>query len=442
MPLFAYLGTDDYEQLGDGYRQLISIFEVGADGVTLTPRGECEGVCVGANFLAECGGHLYATDGMGSAIVALAVGADGSLTEINRQSCAELHNFPCHLDFSACGRWVLTAAYGDGTVAVWPRDPVTGALGPCTDSKKQHLNNPNPDLADRQEQAHAHQIIVHEKWALCCDLGTDTVYVYELDPERGALSGASNAPRHLRLAEGSGPRHLEFHPNGKWVYITAELSGHVVTAQFDNHTGELKQTHSINALPEGIECSRKGHRGNADLHCSSDGTRVPGCAAVFPQPLTMHTISQLDGVLLCLARFVRAGRFVYTTTRTDHAIVAFTVDSTGGLSFLARYPTLGKCPRNFHLDGKDGDFLVAALFDSGVCLGLLSTHRVVVQWCIVDRGKWSGPHLKPGPAGLCERFRWGRAGVLSCKLRVVEGRRDALFTRCAPSRLHWFGAHY
>ncbi len=270
--LFVYLGTDDYEQLGDKYRHLISIFEVGADGITLRQHAECEGLCVGANFLAECGGYLYATDGMGSAIVALAVDPDGSLSEINRQPCGDLHDFPCHIDFSACGRWALTAAYGDGTVAVWPRDPVTGALGACTDSKKQYLNTPNPDLADRQEQAHAHQIIAHEKWALCCDLGTDTVYVYELDPERGALSGASNAPRHLRLSEGSGPRHLEFHPNGKWVYVTAELSGHVVTAEFDSNTGELKQMSSINALPEGVVCSRKGHRGNADLHCSSDGT--------------------------------------------------------------------------------------------------------------------------------------------------------------------------
>ena len=44
MPLFVYLGTDDYEQLGGGYRQLISVFEVGADGISLAPRGESEGL--------------------------------------------------------------------------------------------------------------------------------------------------------------------------------------------------------------------------------------------------------------------------------------------------------------------------------------------------------------------------------------------------------------
>jgi 6-phosphogluconolactonase len=189
----------------------------------------------------------------------------------------------------------------------------------ATDSKKQHLLKPNPDLADRQEQAHAHQILLDpldQRWALVCDLGTDIVYSYELDSVRGALSGASTAPRHLRLPEGSGPRHLDFAPGGKpWVYITCELSGEVVCASLDRATGDLTMVSSTQAMPEGMPCSRAGHRGNADLHISADG------------------------------------KFVYTTTRTDHHIVGFTSDlETGALAFLGRWPTLGKCPRNFHLD--------------------------------------------------------------------------------------------
>ena len=52
------------------------------------PQSQAVGLCVGANFLAECNGRLYATDGMGKAIVAMAVAADGSLSEINRQDCS------------------------------------------------------------------------------------------------------------------------------------------------------------------------------------------------------------------------------------------------------------------------------------------------------------------------------------------------------------------
>jgi hypothetical protein len=76
-----------------GSNVLISIFDVGEDGKALTASGECEGVCVGANFLAECGGHLYATDGMGSAIIALksedSAGALGEWQVLSWGSCRE-----------------------------------------------------------------------------------------------------------------------------------------------------------------------------------------------------------------------------------------------------------------------------------------------------------------------------------------------------------------
>jgi len=194
-----------------------------------------------------------------------------------------VHDLPCFLNFTKDGRWCLTAAYCDGTVAVWPVSPDDGSLGECTDSKKQS-GQYKPELADRQETAHAHQVILDstESWALVCDLGLDCVFVYAFDSERGSLIGASNSRRHMRLPEGSGPRHLEFHPSGKWVYVTCELSGEVVTASLDKATGELSLISSINALPEGMACNRGPHRGNADIHVSADG------------------------------------RFVYATTRTDN----------------------------------------------------------------------------------------------------------------------------
>ena len=178
-----------------------------------------------------------------------------------QEAAAQIHDCPCHIDFTKDGRWALTAAYMDGTVAVWPIDPATGELGACTDTKKQCLRDPNPSLADRQEQAHAHQVLLdpfQNKWALVCDLGTDMVYVYELDARRGSLSGASDAARHLRLKEGSGPRHLDYHPSGRYVYITCELSGEVVCAAFDQASGTLSQLSAVNALPDGVTCCRKG----------------------------------------------------------------------------------------------------------------------------------------------------------------------------------------
>ena len=131
-------------------------------------------------------------------------------------------------------------------------------------------------LKDRQDQAHAHQAVFSpcSGWVLSCDLGCDAVFVYGFDNVKGALVGAAHDPRHLRVPLGSGPRHLEFHPSDKWVYITCELSGEVATATWDKATGVLCLTSSVNAMPEGVTCSRAGHRGNADLHCSADGRFV------------------------------------------------------------------------------------------------------------------------------------------------------------------------
>jgi len=113
---FVYLGTDDYEQLGGAYRPIIQAFELGDDGIALTPKEDsdlckrassfappaspktyppaasADEVCTGANFIAATPeGRLYATDGMGKAIVALEPDPeDGELRLINKQSCAEV----------------------------------------------------------------------------------------------------------------------------------------------------------------------------------------------------------------------------------------------------------------------------------------------------------------------------------------------------------------
>ena len=100
--------------------------------------------------------------------------------------------------------------------------------------------------------------------------------------------------------------------------MSCELTGDVVVAEWDGGGGgALRAVHSVQALPPGVACSREGSRGNADIHCSTDG------------------------------------RFVFATTRTDHAIVTFGVDpATGHLALLSRCGSGGLTPRHFHLDGE------------------------------------------------------------------------------------------
>ena len=226
-----------------------------------------------------------------------------------------------HMDLSRDGRWAVISCYEAGEVEVLPIRP-DASLGPPVDSVVANgLFEYNPALADRQDGAHPHQARLDpfaNRWCLVCDLGSDVVWVYGFDSATGHLSGASTDARHLRLPEGAGPRHLDFHPSGKWVFVSCELTGDIVVAEFDaDGSGALTVVHSIYALPEGVPCSREGSRGNADIHCSQDG------------------------------------RFVFATTRTDHAIVTFGVDpESGHLTLLSRCGSGGLTPRHFQLDGE------------------------------------------------------------------------------------------
>jgi len=220
-----------------------------------------------------------------------------------------------YLEISSDGRWALVACYSAGTVAVLPIAS-DGMVGAATDSK--HGVKLNPALADRQEACHPHQIRLDPsgKWALCCDLGADRVYVYAFDAANGALAGAATSDRHLVCPQGSGPRHLDWHPSGAWVFVLCELSGQVMTCSWDATSGRMVTVHSCGVLDEGKVCSRAHHSGLAHILCSRDG------------------------------------RFVYVSSRTDNTLVTFAVDhsSSAALTKLQAVSTLGICPRNFSLD--------------------------------------------------------------------------------------------
>ena len=169
-------------------------------------------------------GHLYAA--CAGRLISLRIAQDGSLRET---SSADALGNPAHFELSSDGAWVLVANYAESNVVVLPILP-DGTVGDAVDSKHHALSAPNPALRDRQESSHPHQVRLDprgEKWALVPDLGADRVWVYGFDAARGSLLGASNSTRHLVLPAGAGPRHLDFHPNGRWVYVLCELDGKV-----------------------------------------------------------------------------------------------------------------------------------------------------------------------------------------------------------------------
>ncbi|WP_405810053.1 lactonase family protein [Streptomyces sp. NBC_00210] len=139
---------------------------------------------------------------------------------------------PCHLSVHPGGRWLLSANYNSGSVAVHPIEP-SGALGARTALVTHSTPPPGPG----QQGPHAHQIITSPDGGhvLAVDLGTDTVYTYRLDTSRGTLARVSYAS----VRPGAGPRHLTFHPSGRFAYLANEVDNTVVVCAYEPATGRL-----------------------------------------------------------------------------------------------------------------------------------------------------------------------------------------------------------
>lgn len=238
----------------------------------------------------------------------------GDLEFLNKQP--SLGGSPCHVTVSNNGRFVLVANYVGGNVSVYPvgRD---GKLGASIDLEQHSGFGPKKD---RQETAHAHSIMLdkNNRFALANDLGIDRVMIYDYDGRKGQLKTNAVQPFYQTKA-GSGPRHLKFHPTGKFAFIINELDMTISSLAYDAKLGTLKELQTVPTLP----ATFFGQNSCADIHISPDG------------------------------------KFLYGSNRGHDSIVSYRVSENGTLQFIEHTPTGGKTPRNFTID-PTGKFLLAA----------------------------------------------------------------------------------
>lgn len=217
---------------------------------------------------------LYAVNELSEGQVsAFRVAPDGDLAPLGVQPTGGAE--PCHLAVAPDGRHLFVANYGGGSVAVFPLDP-TGVPGERTDLVHHEGHGPDPE---RQEKAHCHMVSPDPGAGplLAVDLGTDSVYRYDLDAASGRL--VPRAPR-LRTPAGTGPRHLARHPDGRRCWLVGELDG-TVTAYDLTPGGALHQRERVDAS------GRAGHVQPSEVAVGPDGrflyvgNRGVGTVAVF-----------------------------------------------------------------------------------------------------------------------------------------------------------------
>ncbi|MEU8767374.1 lactonase family protein [Streptomyces griseus] len=177
------------------------------------------------------GSTVYAVaEQSAGAVTAVAIAPDGTYRVLGSRPTGG--SGPTHLSVHPSGRWLLSANYTSGSVAVHPIAE-DGSLGERTDL----VTHTSPPPGPGQGGPHAHQIVTSPDGGhvLAVDLGTDTVYTYALDESAGKLTEVSRAA----LAPGSGPRHLAFHPGGRFAYLACELDDTMVVCGYDPATGSL-----------------------------------------------------------------------------------------------------------------------------------------------------------------------------------------------------------
>jgi 6-phosphogluconolactonase len=163
-----------------------------------------------------------------------------------------------YVSLDQTGRYVLAANYSGGNVAVFAIKP-DGSLGDRTAFVQHTGHSVNPV---RQTHAYAHSIIVDpsNRFALVCDLGLDKVFVYRFNAQDGSLT--PNNPPFATIAPGSGPRHVKFHPNGRWVYVISEIASTVTAFNWDSTNGTLAEFQTVSATNEQSDGRRRQRHTN------------------------------------------------------------------------------------------------------------------------------------------------------------------------------------
>lgn len=211
---------------------------------------------------------------------------------------------PCYVDFHEATESVLTANYRSGNVTRNTKEQTIS---------HQHLGK-GPNSA-RQEGPHAHcfKVDLNGKYGYSCDLGTDKVYVYNLE------SPGLQLIAEVETLAGAGPRHLDFHPSGTTMAVINELNSTIEVFAVDEQGCFTKRLSSTTTIPD----THSGNNQCADIHYSEDG------------------------------------RFLYASNRGHNSIAVFSVKNNYELELIQWMDKGISWPRNFALS-PDGRLLLVA----------------------------------------------------------------------------------
>jgi 6-phosphogluconolactonase len=292
--------------VSEGGEKRIAIFHMDAATGELTRTGAVDlPGSPGSLSLSPDRQHLYASVRSAKQVATLVV--DPKSGALSDPKFADAGFNAAYVFADKTGRWLLSASYSEG---------VTGLLA----IKNGRVEGPPVVTLETGRKAHCIQTDPTNRFAFVPHVGElNKVEQLRFDAEKGTLT--PNSPPHLPGGEGQGPRHMQFHPNGRWVFFVNEQGKSVTLCDYDAVKGTLKARQTVPTVPPDWDLTKGSC---ADIHVSADG------------------------------------RFVYASNRGHDSLAAFSVNpQTGELTALGQTPT-EKTPRSFCLMPGGEKFVVSA----------------------------------------------------------------------------------
>jgi len=320
LPSFVYFGTDTDKGVAKGI--YLSRFDA-ATGRLTAPQVAAE--TPRPSFLAispTAAGQrrLYAvnevSEGFGAVSSFGIEPSSGAIKLINKVTSAGTG--PCYISLDATGHSAFVANYSGSSIASYSIMP-SGALSEPVeriDYKDRKFGSRGPNLT-RQDVPHPHSVHLSpdNRFMLVNDLGSDQISVFAIDSQTARLGPAT---LFTNDRPGSGPRHIAFHPNGRWVYSINELDSTI------DHF--LWTTTSSRTEPKGL--------------LVYTGIRVSTIAPGYP--ISKNTAAEVA--------VTPDGNFLYASNRGEDSLVVFAIASAdGALTFIQRISCGGRTPRQFAL---------------------------------------------------------------------------------------------
>lgn len=302
----VYVGSGNW----GGSTGKIQVFTLDPEAATLESIQVLDAGGVAA-FMARSpdGRRLYVADESDGTLASYSVApSTGRLELLNRIRCS---GHPVYVALDARGEALVTCYFAEAKTEVFGIE-ADGRLGALVCS------------VDSGRESHCTAFDPSQRFLFVPTRGDNWIAQYRYDPASKQLT--PNEPAVLPEQPGAGPRHLTFHPNGRWAYLVNELALTLSVFTFDAESGTLR------ALHQGIPLAPP---------------QVPGGAAA---DVHVHP----------------SGKFLYVSNRQGERsnIAMFAIDEQSGkLELIGHEPTRGKTPRNFALD-PEGRLLIAGNQDS------------------------------------------------------------------------------